>query len=159
MARWHTFPNPVNEKAARVTAGLVVVTALVALVTRTGWLLWPMALGFALRVYAGPRLSPFGLISTKLVAPRLGEPTVVPGPPKQFAQGVGLAFSLSAAILLSLGADTAGWTLVGLLAVAATLESVLAVCLGCLAFAGLIRLGVVPDDVCAECNDIWSRAT
>ena len=54
------FPNPVNEKAARVVAGLVVVTALAALVTQSGWLLWLLAAGFLLRVLSGPRFSPFG---------------------------------------------------------------------------------------------------
>jgi hypothetical protein len=43
------------------------------------------------------------------------------------------------------------------LIVAATLESVFAFCLGCKVFGVLMRLGAVPDDVCAECADIWSR--
>ena len=47
------FPNPVNEKAARVVAGLVVLTALSALLLQAGWLLWLMAVGFLLRVLSG----------------------------------------------------------------------------------------------------------
>ena len=82
------FPNPVNEKAARVVAGLVVVTALTALLTQSSWLLWLLAAGFLLRVLSGPRFSPFGLLATKVVAPRLGRPKLVPGPPKRFAQGL-----------------------------------------------------------------------
>ena len=94
------FPNPVNEKAARVVAGLVVLTAVTALVFQAGWLLWLLAAGFLLRVLSGPRFSPFGLLATKVVAPRLGRPKLVPGPPKRFAQGLGLTFSLAAAVPL-----------------------------------------------------------
>jgi hypothetical protein len=145
------FPNPVNEKAARVVAGLVVVTTVVALLTQAGWLLWVLAAGFLLRVLSGPRFSPFGLLATKVIAPRLGPPTLVPGPPKRFAQGLGLTFSLVAAVCVTLGATTVGWTLVGLLVVAAVLESVFAFCLGCAIFGRLQRAGLIPESVCEDC--------
>jgi len=145
------FPNPVNEKAARVVAGLVVLTALSALLLQAEWLLWLMAFGFLLRVLSGPRFSPFGLLATRVIAPRLGAPTLVPGPPKRFAQGLGLAFSLSAALCVTLGAATVGWVLVGLLVVAAVLESVFAVCLGCAIFGRLQRFGLIPESVCEAC--------
>lgn len=151
------FPNPVNEKAARVVAGLVVVTAVTALVAQAPWLVWLLALGFLLRVLSGPRFSPFGLVATKVVAPRLGRPKLVPGPPKRFAQTLGLLMSLAAALCLTLGATTVGWVLVGLLVVAATLESVFAVCLGCIVFGGLQRAGVIPASVCEACLDITRR--
>ncbi len=157
MASLFTFPNPVNEKAARVVAGLVVVTALVALVFQASWLVWVLAAGFLLRVLSGPRFDPFGLVATRLVAPRLGTATLVAGPPKRFAQGLGLLFSLTSGVSLALGATVIGWVVLGLLVVAATLESVFAVCLGCLVFGGLQRTGVIPASVCASCNDIWSR--
>jgi hypothetical protein len=145
------FPNPVNEKAARVVAGLVVVSALTALLTQSGWLLWLIAAGFLLRVLSGPRFSPFGLLATKVVAPRLGRPKLVPGPPKRFAQGLGLAFSLLAATSITVGATTLGWILVVLLIAAATLESVFAFCLGCSIFGLLQRAGMVPESVCEAC--------
>ncbi len=145
------FPNPVNEKAARVVAGLVVLTALTALVLQAGWLLWLLAAGFLLRVLSGPRFSPFGLLATKVVAPRLGRPKLVPGPPKRFAQGLGLTFSLAAAVCVAVGETTAGWVLVGLLVVAAVLESVFAICLGCAIFGLLQRAGMIPESVCEAC--------
>lgn len=145
------FPNPVNEKAARVVAGLVVVTALTALLTHSGWLLWLLAAGFLLRVLSGPRFSPFGLLATKVVAPRLGAPKLVPGPPKRFAQGLGLAFSLVAATSVALGATTLGWALVVLLIAAALLESVVAFCVGCSIFGLLQRAGMIPESVCEAC--------
>jgi hypothetical protein len=45
----------------------------------------------------------------------------------------------------------------GLLVVAAGLESVLGLCLGCRVFALLMGLGLVPEQVCAECADISGR--
>jgi hypothetical protein len=152
-----SFPNPVNEKAARTVAGLVAVSTVVALVTQQGWLLWLLALGFGLRVASGPRFSPFGLLATRVVAPRLGEPRLVPGPPKRFAQTIGLVVSLSAAVAVAAGAPTPGWVLAGLLVVAAALESVFALCLGCVAFGWLQRVGVIPASVCEACNDIRLR--
>ena len=41
-----------------------------------------------------------------------------------------------------------------MLIVAATLESVFAYCLGCKIFALLMRTGIIPEDVCEECNDM-----
>jgi hypothetical protein len=151
------FPNPVNEKAARVVAGVVALTGVVILLTGAHWLLVPLAYGFWARVLTGPRLSPLGRVAMKVVAPRLGAPKYVAGPPKRFAQGMGAAFSTTAAVLaLGFGADTAANVLTGLLVIAATLESVFALCLGCQVFALLMRLGLVPEETCERCADIWA---
>lgn len=40
-----SFPNPVNEKAARVVAGVVLATVIVVLATSWYWLLVPLAFG------------------------------------------------------------------------------------------------------------------
>jgi hypothetical protein len=152
------FPNPVNEKAARVVAGVVLACAVLVLATGRLWLLVPLAYGFWARVLTGPRLSPVGWLAQRKIAPRLGAPKHVPGPPKRFAQGIGAAVSTSAALLgLVAGATGAAYVLVALLAVAAGLESIFAVCLGCQAFALLMHAGLIPQSVCEECADIWSR--
>lgn len=158
-ASWFSFPNPVNEVAARVVAAGVVTLAVLAIVLRAEWLVVVLAVGFALRVASGPRLSPLGLLATRVVVPRLGLPErMTPGPPKRFAQAIGLGFStVSAVLLLGLGWTTAGWIVLGALVVAAFLEAALGLCLGCRAFAVLIRVGVIPAEVCEACNDIWSR--
>ena len=153
-----SFPNPVNEKAARTVAGCVVVIALVALLAGWLWLTVPLALGFAARVLAGPRFSPLGQFATRVVAPRLGVPRLVAGPPKQFAQGMGLTFTAAAAVAhFGFGADTVTRVLLAMLVVAAVLESVFALCLGCKVFALLMRAGLVSAEVCEACNDISLR--
>jgi hypothetical protein len=92
------------------------------------------------------------------VAPRLGAPKPVPGPPKRFAQAIGAVLStLGAVIGFGLGAHTVGDALFALMIVAAGLESLAALCLGCELFAFLMRIGLVPERVCLECADISGR--
>jgi len=154
-----SFPNPVNEVAARVVAGGVVVLGACAIGFREPWLLVPLAYGFWARVLSGPTLSPLGLLATRLVAPRLTpSPRLVAGPPKRFAQGIGVLFSTAALILwFGFGAHTATWVVVGVLTAAAGAESVFGLCVGCRVFGGLMRMGLVPDEVCAACADITLR--
>jgi len=156
--RLFAFPHPVNEVSARLVASAVVVMATTAIVLDQPWLTAVLAYGFVARVLTGPKLSPLGLLVTKVITPRLPvEPKLVAGPPKRFAQGVGAAFSVTAAVLaLGFGARGAAYIVLGALIAAATLESVFAVCLGCVAFGLLMRAGAVPDDVCERCNDIWA---
>jgi hypothetical protein len=153
------FPNPVNEVAARVVAGAVVVLCALTVGFREPWLLVPIAYGFWARVLTGPTLSPLGQLATRVVAPRLTtSPRLVAGPSKRFAQGIGALFSTSALVLwFGLGAQTATWAVVGLLGAAALAESAFGLCVGCRLFAGLMHLGLVPDDVCAACADISVR--
>ena len=149
-----SFPNPVNEKAARVVAGVVMVVALITLATSAYWLLIPLAYGFWARVLTGPTLSPLGQFATRVAAPQLGAPKYVPGPPKRFAQGMGTAITTTALILWLAGATTGAEVLLGMLVVAAGLESILALCLGCQIFALLMRTGLIPESVCLECSNL-----
>jgi Domain of unknown function (DUF4395) len=108
-------------------------------------------------VLTGPRLSPLAQFATRVAAPRLGAPKEVSGPPKRFAQSLGAAMTTAGAILsVGFGLTAAGDALLVALLVAAGLESAFALCLGCRLFGLLMRAGVVPEDVCAECADIWS---
>ena len=159
MARLPEFPNPVDEVAARLVAGGVVLAGLAVLAFDATWVIPVMAYGFVARALAGPRFSPLALLVTRVVVPRLGAvPKPTPGPPKRFAQAVGAAFTVTATVLAyGVGAETWAHGLVAVLVVFATLESVFAICVGCRAFAVLMGLGVIPEDVCADCNDIWAR--
>ena len=153
-----SFPNPVNEKAARVVAGVVLASVLVVLGTGFYWLLIPLAYGFWARVLTGPTLSPLGFLAQRVIAPRLGAPKPVPGPPKRFAQGMGAAMATAAVLLaLVLGEHGAADAVLVAFAIAAGLESIFAICLGCQIFARLMALGLVPDSVCVECADLSGR--
>jgi Domain of unknown function (DUF4395) len=158
VANPFSFPNPVNEKAARVVAGVVFITVLVILATGAWWLTIPLAYGFWARVLTGPTLSPLGLVAQRVVAPRLGPPRPVAGPPKRFAQGMGAAMSTLVLVVgLILGDHGLADGILVLLAIAAGLESIFAYCLGCKAFGLLMRAGLVPEQICAECADVSAR--
>ena len=157
MASIFAFPNPVNEYAARVTAAIVVLLSVVTLATSQGWLLCLIAIGFWLRVAGGPRYSPAGMLSVKVLTPRLGKIKMVPGPPKRFAQGIGAVLSTAAVICYFTGAPTIAWILLGALVIAASLEAFVRFCLGCAIFGILQRHGLIPADVCAACNNVTLR--
>jgi hypothetical protein len=153
-----SFPNPVNELAARTVAVGVVLMSVAAIGFQEPWILVPLVYGFWARVLAGPRFSPLGLLATKIVAPRLGPPRFVAGPPKRFAQAMGVAFSTTALVLwFGFSEHAATWVVLGMLVVAASLEGFLAYCLGCRIFGLLMKWGVIPEDVCAACADISLR--
>ena len=152
------FPNPVNERAARTVAAGVALLAFLTLTTGWHWLIVVLALGFLARVLTGPKLSVLGQFATRVVAPRLGPPRLVPGPPKRFAQGIGLTLTTIAAVgSLVFGAQLLATGLVTILLVFALLESVLGFCAGCWLFARLMAIGLIPKEVCEACADIWSR--
>ncbi|WP_040283710.1 DUF4395 domain-containing protein [Tessaracoccus massiliensis] len=158
MTQLFSFPNPVNEKAARVVAAGVLLMGLTVLFTGWQWLIPVMALGFLARVLAGPRFSALGQLATRVIAPRLGDPILVPGPPKRFAQGIGLAVTTVASVLgLGFGLTGAAAVLISVLVLFAFLEAAFAFCAGCWIFAQMMRAGFVPDDVCVACNNIWAR--
>jgi hypothetical protein len=158
MRKLFAFPNPVNEKAARVVAGVVLVVALAVLASGAYWLLIPLAYGFWARVLTGPTLSPLGWIAQNVIAPRLGERRPVPGPPKRFAQGMGAVFSTAALVFgVVVGNHPVADGFLLLLVPAAVLESIFGYCIGCKVFGLLMRAGVVPKKVCAECADISLR--
>ncbi|MGH9184741.1 MAG: DUF4395 domain-containing protein [Acidimicrobiales bacterium] len=156
-----SFPNPVNEVSARLVAAGVVAMSLLAILFDLRWLTVVIAYGFVARVLTGPKLSPLGQLVTRVITPRLPfAPRLVAGPPKRFAQGIGVVFSVTAA-LLALGFEQwgAAQIVLGLLVGAASLEAFLGFCLGCRIFALLMRTGVIPDEVCERCNNIWSERT
>ena len=153
-----SFPNPVNDVAARTVAAGVVVMALLVAGLGWGWVLIPLTYGFIARVASGPRFSPLGQLATRVVAPRLPRyQKLVPGPPKRFAQAMGVTFTVTASVLWVVGQEGAARIVLGLLIVAALLESALGLCLGCRIFAVLMRFGVIPESVCEECNDLSLR--
>lgn len=159
LERLFSFPNPVNEVSARLVAGGVVVMAVLTISLNLKWATVVLFYGFVARVLTGPTLSPLGQLVTRVVTPRLGlAERPVAGPPKRFAQGMGVAFSGTALVLTGLGYWGAGQIVLSLLVAAALLESALGLCLGCKVFAVLMKVGVVPEEVCERCNNIWSTS-
>ena len=151
-----SFPHPVDEVSARLVATGVVLQCVAILVT--GWtvLLVFLVWGFVARVATGPTLSPLGTLVTRVVRPRLAWATRdTPGPPKRFAQGIGATLSVGALVATVLGAGSLARVLVAAILVAASLEAFVGFCLGCWMFRLLMRTGLVPEETCEACRDLW----
>ena len=101
-----------------------------------------------------------GQLATRVIAPRIASERLVPGPPKRFAQTVGLIFSVTALVLhFVAGLSVAAGAVLAVLAVFAALESFLGFCAGCFVFNYMMRWGLVPKSVCEECLKFDSTAT
>ena len=160
MSRLFGFPKQVNEFSARLVATGVVSMGLAFVITGWRWILIPLAYGFIARVASGPRFSPLGLLVTKVLTPRLDRRnTIVPGAPKRFAQAIGSVFAITASVLVLSGHTGVARIVIAGLVGAAGLEAFAGFCCGCWMFAQLMRAGIVPAAVCAECNDLSLRRT
>jgi hypothetical protein len=156
-----SFPNPVNETSARLVAGSVAVLAVLTVAFQQGWLMPVLAYGFLARALTGPKLSPLGLLATRVVTPRLDvRHRYAPGPAKRFAQVIGAVFTVTAALLYyAFGLHVAAFVLVGVIAVFASLEAAFGLCVGCKAFYLGMRLGLVPPAVCENCARVLAGDT
>lgn len=163
-------PRGIDPRGPRFVAGI---TALLLLVdvflgltglstarTTDGWALTTATLGerlldpaFLLLVViavlflwgvVSPRTAPWGVLFRSLVAPRLAPPAELEDPrPPRFAQGVGL-FVAVIGLVLHLAGVPWGLTLAAAAAfIAAFLNAVFGVCLGCQLYLLLQRAGVV----------------
>ena len=152
-----SFPDPVNDYAARFVAAMVVILTISFLATANIWVLIFILYGFLARVLTGPTLSPIGLIATKILVPLFGNPEkLVPGPPKRFAQAIGLVFSAAALITLLFSEISATRYLIGTLGFFASLEAFVGFCTGCYVFGWLIRFRLIPESVCESCKIDYS---
>lgn len=91
-----------------------------------------------------PRTAPWGVLYRKAVAPRLAPPSELEDPrPPRFAQGVGL-FVSAIGLVLQLAGVPWGLTIAAAAAfVAAFLNAVFGLCLGCQLYLLLQRAGIV----------------
>jgi hypothetical protein len=129
-----------DPRGPRFAAALTALVLVVILITGSGWLALVQAAVFALTA-ADPRRGPYGLVYRALVAPRLGRPAELePAAPVRFAQVVGFAFTLVAAVGYLSGATGLGLVMAAFALVAAFLNAAFGLCLGCEAYLAFRRL-------------------
>jgi hypothetical protein len=122
----------IDPRGPRFGALITMVVLAVVLITSSYWLLAAQALVFAVSVVFGLRNSPYGLIYRVLVRPRLGPPAELEAEaPPRFAQGVGLVFSIIGIIGYAAGVVPLGMAATAAGLVAAFLNGVFGLCLGC----------------------------
>jgi Domain of unknown function (DUF4395) len=137
------FPERLTEAPVRLVASGVSLSILIGFALGAGWVLPLLALGFVLRVIAGPRFSPLARLAITLTQ-RLRLPKrSIAGAPKQFAAAIGAVVLTVASVLLLFGLHTAAWAVAGVVAFLAGLEAAFAFCLGCKIYQALFG--------CADC--------
>jgi hypothetical protein len=159
------FPSLVDDITVRLIAAVVLVVGAVALGTQQWWLYAALAADFTLRAALGPDASPVAQLVRRLVRPRIAAaPRPTAGPPKRFAASIGAVMTGAATLLWVLGVATgspsasAAVVAIGVVMVVfPALEAVFGICVGCILFSGLMRVGLVPEDICVECADITKR--
>ena len=130
----------VDPRGPRLTAGVTALVLVTVLLLPSPWaavLAGVQAVLFAIGASRGVQHTPHAWLFRTVLRPRLSPPRELEDPaPPRFAQGVGLAFTLVALVALVLGQSASGVTLVGQVAigfalVAALLNAVFGLCLGC----------------------------
>jgi hypothetical protein len=122
----------IDPRGPRFGALLTLVVFVVVLITGSIWLLAAQALVFAAGTAFGLPRSPYGLLYRWLVRPRLGPPAELePAAPPRFAQGVGLVISVIGVIGYAVGATALGMAAAAAGVLAAFLNGVFGLCLGC----------------------------
>lgn len=132
--------------AATITTVLLLIDLFLALIGQTTaafWLLVAIALLFVWGV-AWPRTAPWGALYRVAIQPRLAPPSEWEDPrPPRFAQGVGLAVTAAGILLHLAGVPGAMAIAAGAAFVAAFLNAVFGLCLGCELYLLLQRIGIV----------------
>jgi uncharacterized protein DUF4395 len=122
----------IDPRGPRFGALLTTVVFVVVLITSSTWLLAAQAAVFAVATFFGMRYAPYGLLYRWLVRPRLRPPTELEdAAPPRFAQGVGLVFALIGVIGYASGLRPLGIAAAACGLVAAFLNGVFGLCLGC----------------------------
>jgi hypothetical protein len=122
----------IDPRGPRFGALITMVVFALVLITASVWLLAAQALVFAVASVFGMRNAPYGLIYRWLVRPRLGPPRELePEAPPRFAQTTGLVISLIGIIGYATGLTALGMAAASAGLLAAFLNGVFGLCLGC----------------------------
>jgi hypothetical protein len=125
----------IDPRGPQFTAGITAVVLVAVLLVPSPWaavLTGVQAVLFAVGATRGVQHTPHAWLFRTVVRPRLSPPDELEDPaPPRFAQGVGLAFTLVALVGFVSGVTLLGQVAIGLALVAALLNAVFRLCLGC----------------------------
>ncbi len=122
----------IDPRGPRFGAFITMAMFVAVLVTGNVWVLTAQAVAFAAGALLGLPRSPYGLAYKWLVRPRLGPPgELEAAAPPRFAQAVGLVISLIGIAGYGSGLTPLGMAAAAAGLVAAVLNGVFGLCLGC----------------------------
>jgi hypothetical protein len=137
-------PAGIDPRGPQFTAAVTAVVLVAVLLLPGAWagVLTAVQAGlFAIGAGLGVQHTPHAWLFRRLVRPRLSPPADLEDPaPPRFAQAVGLVFTLVALVGYVAGVTLLGQVAVGLALVAALLNAVFRLCLGCEIYLLLKRL-------------------
>lgn len=161
IKNFFSFPEMINDVSARLVAFFVIIICsllLISTINNQDFALYIsifLLYGFVARVTSGPKVSPIAILVTKIIAPRLSfQEKLLPGPPKRFAQFIGMIFSISIVTFTIFDLEILTMIFTSILIFFASLEAFLGFCFGCTVFKFLISKSLLPEDICERCNDI-----
>ncbi|HTS95892.1 MAG TPA: DUF4395 domain-containing protein [Streptosporangiaceae bacterium] len=146
----------IDPRGPRFGALITMVVFAVVLITGNVWLLAAQGLVFAIATIFGMRNAPYGLIFRWLVRPRLGPPRELePEAPPRFAQGIGVVISAIGVIGYATGITPLGMAAASAGLLAAFLNGVFGLCLGCEMYLLIRRIwpgrhGLIPAEANKE---------
>jgi hypothetical protein len=161
MSTSSSAPSGIDPRSPRFGAGITAILLLITItlglsfgassVTLAGRALEPAFLLlaaitalFAWGAFAGVQRHPYGAIYKAVLRPRLGPPAYLEEPePPTFAQLVGFLVSVTGVILHLLGVPYGLVIAAGVAFIAAFLNSVFGLCLGCEMYALLVRARIL----------------
>lgn len=153
------FPSIVDDVTVRLIAGVVLVLGVTALAAQQWWLYAVLAVDFVLRSGWGPGASPIARLVQTAIRPRVAAaPRYTAGPPKRFAAAIGAVLTVAATVSWLAGTSLPVVLIGVVMVVFPALESLAGICVGCIVFGWLMRLGLIPESICVDCADITKRA-
>jgi hypothetical protein len=130
----------IDPRGPRFGALVTMVVFAIVLITGNVWVLAAQALVFACGALLGLRNSPYGLVYRWLIRPRLGPPGELEAEaPPRFAQAVGLVISLIGIAGYAAGVQPLGMAAAAAGLLAAVLNGVFGLCLGCEMYLAIRR--------------------
>lgn len=131
----------IDARGPRFSAGLTTLVLASALVTSNLWIVVAQAIIFAIGAIRGPQFTPYAVIFRSIIKPRLKSKAIVEDiRPPQFAQSVGLLFTLAAISGALLGIAPLFTVAVSFALAAAFLNVAFNFCLGCELYLVILRV-------------------
>lgn len=140
---WFAY-QPLAQDAASADGWLLPMMSLSVRATDPGFLLVLVIAVLFVWGVASPRTAPWGVLYRRVIQPRLSPPTAFEDSrPPRFAQGVGLVVTAAGLLLHLAGVPWALPIAAAMAFVAAFLNAVFGLCLGCQLYLVLQRAGLV----------------
>ena len=131
----------VDENLIRLNSGIIFTTLILFVFTPAKWLIIPITLDFAIRIFLGVKKSPVCIALKAALNTLSVEPCMINAGPKRFAAKLGLGFSLVITTLYLSHFTEAATIAGGIMTVIVGLEAFLGYCVGCKMYGLLISWG------------------